>query len=146
MSNVENGYTPPFVRTAVNYDTRKASLKAQVMFKGKSRTQQNQLRDADINVIVDRILKTGQVPQMRQPLTLQNFNGIFDFRTAMDSVVAAQKKFMALPAKVRERFNNDPQRFVAFCEDPSNREEMKFLGLLKKEEPKAPAEEAKPQA
>ncbi|RYF32309.1 MAG: hypothetical protein EOO38_31115, partial [Cytophagaceae bacterium] len=50
-------------------------------------------------------------------------------------------QFDALPAKIRDRFNNDPSRFLAFCENPENEAELVQLGLrdAKPEEPPAPA-------
>lgn len=37
---------------------------------------------------------------------------------------------MDLPAKVRSRFENDPQKFLEFCSDPKNRDEAVSLGLI----------------
>jgi hypothetical protein len=41
---------------------------------------------------------------------------------------------MALPADIRFRFLNDPGRFVDFCSDPANRDEMSKMGLLRPSE------------
>ena len=40
-----------------------------------------------------------------------------------------QKAFDALPAELRERFENDPGKFVEFCLDPKNKDEAVELGL-----------------
>jgi phage internal scaffolding protein len=47
--------------------------------------------------------------------------------------MAAQDSFLALPAKVRARFDNDPALFVDFASDEANRDELKALGLLREE-------------
>lgn len=45
---------------------------------------------------------------------------------------------MTLPAKVRDRFSNDPGKFLAFVDDPKSREEMYELGLAKRPDPPPP--------
>ena len=44
--------------------------------------------------------------------------------------MAADDAFMALPAAVRERFNNDPAELVDFVSDVNNRSEAIDLGLI----------------
>lgn len=51
------------------------------------------------------------------------------FQECMDKVVRAQEAFDALPAKVRDRFSNDPERFLEFFQDPDNADEAVKLGL-----------------
>ena len=45
-------------------------------------------------------------------------------------VMAADDAFMALPANIRERFNNDPAELVDFVSDDRNRSEAIDLGLV----------------
>jgi phage internal scaffolding protein len=47
--------------------------------------------------------------------------------------MAAQDSFLALPAKIRSRFGNDPALFVEFASDEANKDEMKALGLFRHE-------------
>jgi len=51
---------------------------------------------------------------------------------------------MALDARTRERFDNDPGAFVDFCLDPSNLEELRKMGLAMPaaELPVAPVEQS----
>lgn len=98
--------------------------------KDPSLAVQSQAEDADINVIVKRFGITGQVPQGVRPPTFEDFgDSVFDFQTAQNALVEAQRSFMAMPADVRKRFDNDPQQFVAFCSDEANLPEMRKLGL-----------------
>jgi len=53
----------------------------------------------------------------------------------MNTIIAAQRAFEALPAKIRDRFANSPERFLAFLADPDNLDEAVKLGLVNKPEP-----------
>lgn len=100
-----------------------------------SMTDQSFKEEADINVIVKRFGITGQILGVEKPPALEDFGEIFDFRSAMDVVNAANRAFMSLDAEVRARFLNDPGRYVNFCsernEDGSlkNYDEMLKMGL-----------------
>lgn len=104
---------------------------------GEDRTLQSQAEEADINVIVARFIKTGQVPSVRDVPSAMVFTEVFDFQSAMNAVLAAQNAFSDLPAEVRYRFGNSPQAFLAFCEarnddgSLTNLEEMRKLGIAK---------------
>lgn len=131
---------PLFVRSAYNYDTNKVSDETSIVCKDKSLAIQSQKEEADINTIVRKFGVTGLAPQNVDVPSFQAFEDVFDFRTAMDAINAANRSFMAMDAEVRARFNNDPQRFIRFCEDEKNVDEMKKMGLAvdrpKPEEPK----------
>ena len=58
-----------------------------------------------------------------------DYEGVFDFQSAMNVVRAADENFMRLDAKVRARFNNSPQEFLEFFANPENTEEAIRLGL-----------------
>lgn len=118
-----------FIRAEYNYDADKASKESGLHCKDDSLTVQSQREDADINVIVKRFGVTGQLPQsLRMPI-YTDFEDVFDYRSAMDVINQADRSFAALPADVRARFLNDPQRFVEFASDEKNLEEMRRLGL-----------------
>lgn len=130
-----------FVRSAHNYDRREASDKAASLtpYSGEMRTQQHQKDEADINVIMAKFGQTGLVPaNVRLPVP-EDYEGIFDFQTAMNAVVEAKESFMALPAEIRSKFSNNPQEYMKFCtaknKDGSlkNLAEMRELGLAKPE-------------
>jgi len=50
------------------------------------------------------------------PPSYQNFGDVFDFQSAMDTIKQANDSFLALPANVRARFQNDPAIFVAYVD------------------------------
>lgn len=119
----------PFFRSPYNYDRDAVSRDTALVCEGKSLTLQSQAQEADINVIVKRFGMTGELPQVAVPPSFGNFDVELDYRTALDVIRAADRSFMQLDAAVRARFLNDPARFVEFCEDPKNLEEMRRMGL-----------------
>lgn len=96
------------------------------------KTQQHFKDEVDINTIVERFGLTGELPQVVQVPQYADYEGIFDFQTAMNAVRHAQEGFMELPAKLRARFDNDPQKLLTFLGDEENREEAIKLGLVNK--------------
>lgn len=112
------------------YDSEAASRESAIDFSdARDRTQQSHAPETDINGIVKRFKVTGVIPEgVRRP-TYGDFDGVTDFRTAMDAILAAEKSFSAMPSDVRARFGNDPALFVEFCNDENNLEEMRKLGL-----------------
>nr|AVQ10281.1 minor capsid protein [Gokushovirinae environmental samples] len=126
---------PPFVRNPYNYDVNQASDDSGIECKDPSLAQQQFAEESDINYIANRYGLTGEMPQVLSLPAYSDFEGIFDFQTAQNQVVIAKQQFMQLPAKLRTRFNNDPQQLMAFMDDPNNLEEARFLGLVKPPEP-----------
>ena len=58
-----------------------------------------------------------------------DFEETFDFHSSMNVIRAAEEAFNAMPAEVRDRFQNDPGRFLEFANDASNYEEALKMGL-----------------
>lgn len=120
---------------ALNYDTHAASVLSGLECLEPGRAIQSQKDEADINTIVKRFGITGMVPQGLKAPKVGDFDGIFDFQTAMNAIVEADRSFMQLPADTRSRFGNDPGRFVDFCTEQNddgslkNRDELVRLGL-----------------
>lgn len=121
-----------FVRNPYNYDSDELSDATGLHCKDESLTEQEHLAETDINYIADRFMRTGEMPQVLKMPTHGDFEGIFDFQTAMNTIKLAKDQFMALPAKVRSRFSNDPAELIAFIEDDSNYDEALKLGLVAK--------------
>lgn len=122
-----------------NYDADAESLASGLECKDESRAQQSSRDECDINTIVRRFGLTGELPQNVRAPVYADFEGIFDFQSAMNTVRAAEEAFMALPAEVRSRFANDPQKLVEFCSDEANRAEAEKLGLVVPAPSPAPA-------
>jgi len=118
-----------FCRSAYNYDMDLASDKAGLKCEDPSLTQQQFKEESDINTIVDRFMKSGVMPTPVNMPQYIDYEGVFDFQTAMNAVRAADENFMRMDAKVRARFNNSPQEFLEFFANPENTEEAIRLGL-----------------
>ena len=102
--------------------------------KAASMTQSQFKDECDINKIMDRYFRTGclsdPLNRMR-PGTYGDFTEMGDYMENMNKIVQAREMFDALPAKVRERFGNNPGAMIDFVMDPNNKDEAKKLGLLK---------------
>ena len=120
-----------FLRAPFNYDVDKASEESGLACDpDEGMTQQQFADECDINKIVERFGLTGQLPEnLRMPVS-GDFTGVTDFHSAMNIVRLAEEEFMRVPAKVRERFGNDPGALMAFLDDPGNRDEAVKLGLV----------------
>lgn len=101
--------------------------------KDKGFTVQADRDDADINKIISRFEKTGTVMRMnrREPFygDVSEFGGLAE---AIMMVNEADELFMQMDANVRERFDNDPVRFVEFLADEKNYDEALKLGIVQK--------------
>jgi len=121
------------VKNPITYDRDKNSDRSKLIFVKPSRTQQQFRAECDINTILERFNVTGQLPIGSVQPQYGDFSGIIDYQSALNAVMAAQDSFLALPAKIRARFDNDPALFVDFASDEANRDELKALGLLREE-------------
>ena len=127
-------YNPMDYATDVGYDPTQpdAALEA-------SLTEQSFKDQCDINNIVKQYERTGLMPHQRpnEPV----YGDISDaptFLEAQNIVVAGKEAFAALPAHVRDRFQNDPARYLAFMDNDENYDEAVKLGLVVKKASSAP--------
>jgi len=111
-----------------------------------SLTQQQFRDESDINNIVDRFMKTGHLPDPVSMPQYVDYEGVFDFQSAMNVVRQADENFMRMDAKVRARFHNSPQEFLEFFADPANTEEAVRLGLAVPKPKESPPVDAAPAA
>jgi phage internal scaffolding protein len=118
-----------FCRSAYNYDMDIVSDQTGLNCEDLSLTQQQFKEEADINTIVDRFMKSGVLPTPVNMPQYVDYEGVFDFQSAMNAVRAADENFMRMDAKIRARFNNSPQEFLEFFADANNKDEAIRLGL-----------------
>lgn len=127
------------VRQVNGYDADAVSLETGLACRDLSLTQQSQREEADINTLVRRFGMDGAMPVNVKAPMYGDFTRVFDFQSALEAVREAEASFMAMPPRVRSRFENNPQLFVEFCSDPQNAAELKELGLVRVvEAPAAP--------
>lgn len=129
-------YSPSVARVSVddhyfirNYYSARTSVC--MSFPENGRTKQEHKDECDVNLILNRYMVTGEIPNLRDadPRYL-DCTGV-DYQEAMNFVAGANTLFQELPSSLRNRFDNDAAAFLDFCSDERNREEMASLGLLR---------------
>jgi len=116
------------------YDER-LPVASDLSFEGdKGVTKQSDLKDCDLNVMFKRFEKTGQLPDLiAKNGRYGDFSEVPDYQEAVSIVRLAEEQFMALDAHLRNRFENNPAKFLEFATDPKNLDEIEKMGLLKPE-------------
>lgn len=120
----------PFVRNPYNYDMAAVSQETGLECKDPSLAQQHMKDECDINVIVERFGVTGSLPQTIIEPTYGDFSGVYDYHSALNAIRASEEAFMALPAKIRAKFDHDPNALLEFLQNETNRDEAIELGLI----------------
>lgn len=100
-----------------------------------SMTKQSFADECDINKIMERYEKTGVMPEGRRMYEFGEAISEYSYQESMNAVIAADQMFSELPAKMRDRFGNDPLQLLKFLDDPDNKDEAIELGLLKRPPP-----------
>lgn len=125
MKNEELLYSQ--IRTPNMLPDRSADV---VFEEDTSMTQQQFLRECDINVIVEQNAKTGFISHVNPvPASWGDFGDSTDFHSAQNYLIEANQAFMSLDAHVRARFANDPAQLLDFLSRPENGDEAVKLGL-----------------
>lgn len=102
-----------------------------ISFEGDpGKTDPSQAKDCDINLILDRYIRTGVLPGVDANALYGDFSEPLDYQAALNTVIRAQEQFNALDPYLRKRFNNDPAEFLEFIGDKDNYAEAKKLGIL----------------
>jgi len=105
---------------------------------GDGLTEQNHKDETDINNIVRKYNKTGLIDHLNQfEKQYADMTG-YDYQDAMNTVAAANTMFEGLPSAIRNKFDNDPAKFIDFVDDESNADKLVEMGLAKKPEVSAP--------
>jgi len=120
----------PKVRTVSNIDKAAWSDAHGLACNDPSLAVQSQKDEADINTIVRNFGITGKLPVGVKVPSYGDFSGIDDYRSAIEAVKAAEAEFLKVPSELRAKLGHDPQKFLEYCADPANREEMRKLGLV----------------
>lgn len=93
-------------------------------------TKQASRKRCDLPKLIDRYLRTGQMPQtIGKPRFYGDFTNNVNLQEQIDTVRSANAKFMSLPADLRAKFKNNPAELVKFCSNSANLIEARKLGL-----------------
>lgn len=131
-------------------EPQRATVQVVTPMTGKSRTKQAFKDAADINNIMARYKATGEISYVNgRTAVYGDFTGHEDLLTALTGVQDAHARFEELPAKIRDRFGNDPVQLLGFVDQAENRAEAIELGLIEDPEgsvrPAAPAAQTDPE-
>lgn len=109
--------------------------KVSVKFSKPTLTQQQFKQECDINNIIASVDSAGVVNNplwngTRRPL-YGDFSSIqdMDYLQAQNTFLDASARFMELPAKVRQQFNNNPAELLAYLQGNPPVEELAKLGF-----------------
>lgn len=115
-----------------------------ISFEGVESMTQQQFKDgADLNLMLVKFGQGVPMPTNYVPPTYGDFSGVGDYMSCLQSVRSAAENFMTLPARIRDRFKNDPQALLEFVTKPENHKEGFELGLFQNP-PKDPAPSVPP--
>jgi len=98
----------PVWKTPNNHDTMFESNRTALFCAEPSLAKQEFKEDADINVILARVMKTGEIPNMVLP---EHFTDVSEKKTYHEQatqLAEANALFYRLPADIRTKFSNDP--------------------------------------
>lgn len=132
----------PAWKTPYNHNTRLESARVALYCQDESLTKQEFKDETDINVILQRFMKTGEPPPMPLPEHFTDVTGRTSYFEMASKVATAQESFYLLPAAKRAEYQNDPTRWadaVVAAVDAGDRDALAGLGI---DVPQAPTPEA----
>lgn len=97
-----------------------------------SRTKQSFRDECDFNNVMNRWATSGLVTHLnpREPI-YADVSSLGDYQSSIELIRSAQSMFRSLPSALRDRFDNDPSKLLAFISDPANEAEARKLGILR---------------
>lgn len=101
----------------------------QIKFPSKGRTKQSEKDACDINQIMARYIKTGNITHANRYQPEYGYASEFDFRESLQLIQNGQDMFDELPAETRKEFHNNPAEFLEFVQNPENKEKLIEMGL-----------------
>lgn len=95
-----------------------------------SMTRQEFAAECDINVLMAHYEKNAILPPTnRKEPSYFDASAVPDFREALDIAREATDAFLRVPAAVRKELDNDVYRFVEYCQDEKNIDNLRKWGL-----------------
>lgn len=91
----------------------------------------------DINKIIAKYNRTGMIEHVNKNAPFYgDVSDIADYQSALNLVIKADELFANMSSAIRERFDNDATKMIAFLQNKDNLDEAIKLGMvLKKPEP-----------
>jgi len=102
---------------------------------GEGMTKQSFKDECNINKIMEKFQRTGILNHYTANAPQYMDIEPLDYHQAMNIIAEANSMFEELPAIARAKFNNDPETFLEYVQDPQNKDELPTLGLALKPSP-----------
>lgn len=122
-------------------DPKTGRVRVQTVNMEDSKTQQQFKDQCDVNKIVAKYKRdTGRWLHLMSPNggRYADVSSIKDYHSMLLQLQDANSAFMALPALVRQRFQNDPGKLLQFMQDPKNYDEGVKLGIFEPKKQNVP--------
>jgi len=87
--------------------------------------------ECDINKIMAKFQKTGVLNHYAKHAPSYQDIPALEYSDALNIIATADTMFEELPSETRKQFDNDPEKFLEFVNNPENLEEMREMGLAK---------------
>ena len=102
-----------------------------VLTTGEGLTEQCHKDECDINKIIAKYDRTGVLNHVNEfEAQYGDLTGI-DYQTMLNTVSEANSMFEGLPSQIRNKFENDPSKFLSFVDDENNYDAMVEMGIAK---------------
>lgn len=113
-----------------NQHSRERSHAFATINNDESLTQQSDAAETDINVIMKRYGGNhSAIPKVIGQALYGDFTDVTDYRSMIDRLDTLNAQFLEIPADIRQRFDNDPEKFTQWVTDPKNIEDVRKAGL-----------------
>lgn len=109
------------------YDGSRVSV---VIGGGESMVRSDFADECDINQIVARYARGGQLPLTTADARFGDVSEVSDYKSALDFVFAAKDRIADLPDKAREQFVGDPEAYWQRLDAAEDRDALVELGLV----------------
>lgn len=100
----------------------------------KSKCVQSEKHASDINNIMARAHKTGQLPVLMNRQEVTPLPDGQTYQDALNKVVFAQQQFEQLPSEIRTLFENDPKKLLDAIhnskDDADTKKQLQTLGII----------------
>lgn len=119
--------------------TQKAIRRPKTINTEPSKTDQSFKDDCDVNIVLQRFMKTGDESIFRKGGSYSDVSEVPDLLEAHLNLQRAKLAFDQLPAQLRKKLENNPLMLEQYLADPANHEEAIELGLLRARPEDSPA-------
>lgn len=127
--------------TLVQAPLKAPSRRVQFTCTGVSMTKQSFNDECDINQIMAKFQKTGMIDHINKNQPSYGDHSPADYHESLTIIREAEVLFNELPSSVRKKFNNQPDEFYSFVQNPENEAELYDLGLTNNPIPAEPSVE-----